>query len=82
MLHRHCGAVAGVQKELESINQREKFGTFHMADFVAQREQFAEAEWQDQQKEGQNYKCLLGVIRTRAALLSPLPSSRMHMTKL
>jgi len=47
------------KRNWESINQREKFGTFHMADFVAQREQFAEAEWQDQQKRDRTINALL-----------------------
>jgi hypothetical protein len=57
------------KRNWENINQREHFGIFHMADFVAKREQFAESEWQNQEKRDRTMSALLGVIRTRAAFV-------------
>lgn len=51
------------------INAREHFGTFHMADFVAKRQQFAGIEWQEQRKRDRTMSALLGIVKTRAAFL-------------
>jgi hypothetical protein len=57
------------KRNWDSINERENFGVFHMADFVAKRGQFANAEWRDQQKRDRTIHSLLGIIKTRAAFM-------------
>lgn len=47
-------------------NQRENFGVFHMADFVAKQEQFKGPEWQDQTKRDRTVHALVNLIKTRA----------------
>src|SRR5262249_14872095 len=43
----------------------EHFGVFHMADFVARKEQFALPEWQDDEKRDRTIKRLITIINTR-----------------
>lgn len=47
------------------INDREKFGVFHMADFVAKQEQFAKPEWQNDAKRDRTIRSLISIIKTR-----------------
>ena len=47
------------------VNQRENFGVFHMADFVARQEQFALPEWQDEDKRKRTLRALIGTINVR-----------------
>jgi hypothetical protein len=54
-----------VQRNWDEVNEKEKFGVFHMADFVARKEQFALAEWQDQAKRNRTLEKLINVITTR-----------------
>src|SRR5215472_6047308 len=46
-------------------NEVEQFGTFHMADFVAKKAQFAGPEWQDEEKRDRTLKRLITLIRIR-----------------
>jgi hypothetical protein len=36
-----------LRKRLECRDEAENFGVFHMADFVARKEQFAATEWDE-----------------------------------
>jgi hypothetical protein len=54
-----------VQRNWDEINEKEKFGVFHMADFVARKQQFASPEWQDQAKRNRTLEKLVNVITTR-----------------
>jgi hypothetical protein len=54
-----------VQRNWNEINEKEKFGVFHMADFVARKQQFASPEWQDQAKRNRTLEKLVNVITTR-----------------
>jgi hypothetical protein len=50
------------------VNARENFGVFHMADFVAKKEQFASLEWNDQTKRDRTLPALINIIKTRARI--------------
>ena len=50
----------------EEANQAEHFGVFHMADFVARKEQFASPEWQDDEKRHRTLCRPINIIVTRA----------------
>lgn len=54
------------KRNWEEVNQRENFGVFHMADFVAKQEQFKAPEWQDQTKRDRTVQARINLIRTRA----------------
>jgi len=56
-----------VKRNWAEINAKENFGIFHMADFVARREQFAVPEWQDQAKRNRTLEKLINIITTRVA---------------
>jgi hypothetical protein len=56
----HCA------RNWDEANQREKFGVFHMSDFVAKKEQFAAPEWNDQAKRDRTVRALVNLIKTRA----------------
>ena len=55
-----------LKRNWEEVDKKEDFGVFHMADFVARREQFASPEWQDDAKRDRTLKKLVNVINTRA----------------
>jgi hypothetical protein len=46
-------------------NECEDFGVFHMADFVAKREQFSSPQWADQTKRDRTIRRLINIIQTR-----------------
>jgi hypothetical protein len=52
----------------QEINEREHFGVFHMADFVARKKRFAEPEWQDEAKRDRTIRALVSTIKTRAQI--------------
>jgi hypothetical protein len=52
-------------KDWNEANEVEKFGTFHMAAFVAKQKQFALPEWQDEEKRDRTLKRLITIIKTR-----------------
>jgi hypothetical protein len=56
----HC------KRNWDEANQRERFGVFHMSDFVAKKEQFAAPEWNDQAKRDRTVRALVNLIKTRA----------------
>lgn len=56
------------KRNWDEANQRENFGVFHMADFVARQEQFSVREWQDQAKRYRAIRALLNIIKTRARM--------------
>ena len=56
---------AEFERNWEEINRREKFGVFHMTDFVARKQQFALPEWQDEDKRARTLRALIGIINTR-----------------
>jgi hypothetical protein len=47
-------------------NEKEEFGTFHMADFVANKAQFKAPVWADKRKRDRTIMRLINIIRTRA----------------
>jgi hypothetical protein len=49
----------------KAANADEHFGVFHMADFVARKEQFALSEWQDGQKRDRTIKRLITITNIR-----------------
>jgi hypothetical protein len=53
-------------KDWNSANEAENFGVFHMADFVAKKEQFARPEWLDNEKRKRIICRLINIIGTRA----------------
>lgn len=55
----------GFKRNWEEINQREHFGVFHMAAFVARQEQFALPEWQDEDKRQRTLTALIATINLR-----------------
>lgn len=52
----------------QEINDREHFGVFRMSDFVAHKAQFAEPEWQDEEKRGRTIRALISTVKTRARI--------------
>lgn len=54
------------KRNWEEVNKREEFGVFHMADFVAKKEQFAEPQWNNQKKRDRTLRALINIIKTRA----------------
>jgi hypothetical protein len=56
---------AEFKRNWEEVNEREKFGIFHMADFVARREQFTLPEWKDEPKRKRTVKALISTIKIR-----------------
>ncbi len=52
-------------KDWNAANAAEQFGVFHMADFVAHKEQFAFPEWQDEHKRARTIKRLISIMTTR-----------------
>jgi hypothetical protein len=56
------------KRNWNEANDREKFGVFHMADFVAKREQFAASEWSDKAKRYRTIRALINLIATRAQI--------------
>ena len=55
------------RRNWDEINSSEKFGVFHMTDFVARKQQFSAPEWQDDRKRDRTIRKLINVITTRAA---------------
>ena len=53
------------KRNWQEINDREKFGVFHMADFVARKKQFGRPEWQDKAKRDRTIRALISTIKTR-----------------
>jgi len=53
------------KRNWDEVNAREKFGVFHMADFVAKKKKFALPEWQDDVKRDRTIKALINVTTTR-----------------
>jgi hypothetical protein len=56
---------AEFKRNWDEANSREQFGTFHMADFVARKEQFRSPDWNDSVKRDRTIKALINIIRTR-----------------
>jgi hypothetical protein len=56
------------KRNWEELNERENFGVFHMADFVAKQAQFAAPDWQDQKKRDRTVKALISTIKTRSKI--------------
>lgn len=54
------------KRNWQEINDREHFGVFRMADFVAHKAQFAEPQWQDDAKRGRTIRALISTIKLRA----------------
>jgi hypothetical protein len=52
-------------KDWNDANDAENFDVFHMADFVAHKEQFALPEWQDEQKRARTLQRLISIINIR-----------------
>lgn len=57
------------RRNWNAVNQRENFGVFHMADFVAKWGQFSQTEWRNQEKRDRTMRALLGMIKTRATFM-------------
>jgi Protein of unknown function (DUF3800) len=55
-----------LKRNWEAVNEREKFGVFHMSDFVAKKENFSSPEWNDQIKRDRTIQALINLIKTRA----------------
>jgi hypothetical protein len=53
------------KRNWDEANQREHFGVFHMADFVARQKQFKAPEWQDDAKRDRTIGALVNLIKTR-----------------
>lgn len=58
----HC------KRNWDEANDRENFGVFHMADFVAKQDQFKAPQWQDSAKRGRTIRALINIIKTRAQM--------------
>jgi len=56
------------KRNWNEADDRENFGVFHMADFVAKQEQFAAPEWSDKTKRDRTIQALINLIRTRAQI--------------
>jgi Protein of unknown function (DUF3800) len=56
---------AELKRNWDETNRRERFGVFHMADFVARQQQFALPEWKDEGKRERTIGALIGAIKTR-----------------
>jgi hypothetical protein len=56
------------KRNWDEVNARESFGTFHMADFVARKQQFKAPEWSDKAKRERTIRSLINVIRTRVTI--------------
>jgi len=54
------------ERNWQEINEREHFGVFRMADFVARQKQFAAPEWKDEAKRDRTIRALISTIKTRA----------------
>jgi hypothetical protein len=50
------------------VDAKEKFGVFHMADFVGKYKQFGEPEWQDEEKRDRTLWALIGIINARVRI--------------
>lgn len=58
----------GFVRDWELANRVEKFGTFHMADFVGKHKQFDSNEWSDPDKRKRVIQRLINIIKTRATI--------------
>jgi hypothetical protein len=56
------------KRNWKEIDEREHFGVFHMADFVAKKKQFALPEWQDEDKRNRTIRALVSTIKIRAKI--------------
>ena len=56
------------KRNWDEANQRENFGVFHMADFVAKQAQFSSPEWNDQAKRDRTIQALINLIKTRSQM--------------
>jgi hypothetical protein len=56
------------KRNWEEVNQREHFGIFRMADFVARQKQFAAPESQDEAKRDRTIRALISAIKIRAQI--------------
>jgi hypothetical protein len=56
------------QRNWEEANIRERFGVFHMADFVSKQGQFSAPEWDEQEKRDRTIRALINLIKTRALI--------------
>lgn len=57
---------AEFQSNWNTASQREHFGVFHMADFVARQEQFSTPEWSKSHKRDRTIRSLINIIKTSA----------------
>jgi hypothetical protein len=56
------------KRNWNEANDRENFGVFHTADFVAKQAQFAASEWSDKTKRDRTIRALINLIKTRAQI--------------
>jgi len=56
------------RKDWKAADAAERFGVFHMADFVAHQKQFALPEWRDERKRDRTLRRLINIITTRSHL--------------
>jgi hypothetical protein len=56
------------KRNWQEINEKEHFGVFGMADFVAHKLQFADPDWQDDAKRARTIRALIGTIKVRAQM--------------
>lgn len=59
---------AHFKRNWKEVDEREHFGVFRMADFVAKKKQFAPPEWQDEEKRNRTIRALISTIRTRTQI--------------
>ncbi len=56
------------KRSWDEADEKERFGVFHMADFVARKEPFDSPEWAEQAKRDRTMNRLINIIRTRVRI--------------